>query len=159
MTIGVRRKRSEPADRGETLVELIVTIAVMGLAVVAIVGAIANSIMLSALHRKQTTAGVYVRAYSEAVETKVATAPYVPCAAPGDYASVAPPPPAGFTSSITAVAYWNGSTFVGTLASCPGADQGVQRVSVRVATTDNKVVETLDVIVREPCRPADDPCA
>jgi type II secretory pathway pseudopilin PulG len=154
-----RHGRDDPGDRGETLVELLVTITVMGVTVVAILGSIAVTIMLSATHRKQAAVGTYVRSFAEAVETKVATTTYKPCAQPADYASVAPSLPSGYTSSVTAVTYWNGSSFVGSLASCPGTDQGVQRVTVRVATSDNKVVETLDVIVREPCRPADNPCS
>jgi type II secretory pathway pseudopilin PulG len=153
------RDRGGPADRGETLVELVVTIAVMGLTVVAILGAIANSILLSGMHRKQAAAGAYVRAFAEAVESGVAapTTGYTSCAAPSDYAKFYPATPGpGYASSVT-VTYWNPGTssFSG---SC-GTDSGVQRLALRVATTDNKLSETLVIVVRKPCRPTDAPCS
>lgn len=160
MRTRVPRKRGEPADRGETLVELVVTIAVMGLAVVAIVGAIANSIMLSALHRKQTEAGVYVRAIAERVESHIGapTTGYTNCATwANDYSSFYPVSPApGYTDTGT-VQYWNPAT--STFGSSCGTDYGVQRITLQVSTTDGRVTETLIIVVRKPCRPADDPCS
>src|SRR3954451_5688487 len=113
-------------DRGETLIEMLVTIVIMGITVTAVLGAIATSVALSATHRKQATAGAYLRAEAEAVESAVAASPsaYTPCGGPSAYASlysVAAP----YTASVTAVAYWNGTTF----ASTCGTDSGVQRVS------------------------------
>jgi len=149
-----RRSRGEPDDRGETLVELLVTIVLMGITVVAILGAVANSISLSALHRKQATLGAYVRDFAEAVETQV-DAGYLPCAQASHFTAVAPALPAGYTASAI-VSYWNGTSFV---TPCPGSDQGLQQVKVKISTNGGQLSEQLIVIVREPCRPADDPCA
>ncbi|MDT5023868.1 MAG: hypothetical protein QOE61_294 [Micromonosporaceae bacterium] len=153
-----------PNDRGETLLELLITVVIMGVAVVALVGGIATSIRMSDIHRKQAEAGAYVRAYAEAIENAVAASPtaYFACAGPSKYSAFSPlvgnPT---YTAEITAVRYWNGSLTAGAFAgTCgPGTevpiDTGVQQVSLRV-TAGNTVAETLDVIIRKPCRSATD---
>jgi hypothetical protein len=58
--------------------------------------------------------------------------------------------------TLTGVAVWNRTT--STYATCPAAgDAGVQRVSLRVYTDDDRASETLDIILRKPCRPPADP--
>lgn len=155
------RRAPRPGDAGETLIELLVTIAIMGVAVVTVLGAIGTCVRLADVHRKQARAGAYVRAYGEALENAVAASPtgYTNCATTATYAgvySLAAP----YAASITAVRYWIG----GAWSTTCGTDSGVQRVSLRVATTDGRVAEKLDVIIRRPCRsttdfPADAACA
>ena len=147
-----RRRRGGSDDGGETLVELLFTITIMGLTVVAVVGGIATAILLSVTHRKEATAGAAVHTFAEAVQNKAATG-YVSCATTSTYGGLYTAP-TGFTASVTGVKYWNGTSF----ASTCGTDQGVQQVAIKVATPDNKVSETLLVIVRKPCRPTDSPC-
>jgi type II secretory pathway pseudopilin PulG len=146
-----------PNDRGETLLELLITVMIVGVAVVALVGGIATSIRMSDIHRKQAAAGAYVRAFAEAIETYVTASPtkYTACAGTGTYAPAytALDGDPTYTAKITAVKYWNGSSaFVSTV---PCADTGVQQVSLLV-TADNTVAETLDVIIRKPCRSTTD---
>jgi Tfp pilus assembly protein PilV len=137
-------------DRGETLIELMVAVMIMSTAVIAIVGALALSIRVSDIHRKQATAGAAVRAFAEALETKVAETPTgyhdATCATPANYAGMYAAP-AGYTAEVMAVKFWSGSAFV---ATCP--DIGVQLVSLRVASNDGRASETLDVVLRKPCR-------
>lgn len=157
--------KAEPNDRGETLIELLVTVIILAVAVVALVGGIATSIRMSDIHRKQAQAGVYVRAFGEAIETYVsggAVSNYTACAGTGAYSAAYPAHPDGgsaYVATITDVRYWNGSGF-GT--GCT-TDKGVQEVSLKVSTSDNRVAETLDVIIRKPCRsttdfPSESPC-
>jgi type II secretory pathway pseudopilin PulG len=155
-----RRARRE---RGESLVELLITIVIMSIAVVAVVGALAVSIRISDIHRKQATAGAAVRAFAEALQARVAAGGYVPCADPATaYPLTGPNPvytaPTGYAASYPsdAAAYWSPSAqaFQSTCTS----DSGVQRISLRVESDDHSAAETLDVVLRLPCR-AGDPCS
>lgn len=141
-----------PNDQGETLIELIMAVAIMGIAVVAIVGGIATSILMSDIHRKQATAGAYVRSYAEAVGAYAAV--------PGNFnASTSPSAlqsavgfaaPAGFTATVTPpVRCWTGTTFGTCIAS-----NTVQQVRLNVASTDSRASESLVVVVRKPNPPA-----
>ena len=82
-------------DCGESLLELLVAVVIMGIAVVAIVGGLFSGVLMSDIHRKQTTAGSTLRDYAEAVEAAVAASPstYTACATTATYAS-----PSGFST-------------------------------------------------------------
>jgi Tfp pilus assembly protein PilV len=144
--------RSLRSDRGESLIELLVTIVIMGTAVVALVGGLGVAITMSDIHRKQAKAGAYVRNFAEAIETEVAKSPsgYLPCGNAAAYqAMFASPEPGSFDRAVTAVAYWNGTAFANTCTT----DGGVQRISLRVSSTDGRASEALDLVIRKPCRP------
>jgi type II secretory pathway pseudopilin PulG len=135
-------------ERGETLLELLIAVAIMGIAVVAIVGGIGVGVLMSDVHRKQATAGTSARDFGEAIENQVAGGGYVPCAAPAKYAAPAGyASPTGFTSSVAAVRYWS----AGAWASTCGADSGLQQVTVQVASADGRASERLVVVVRRAC--------
>jgi type II secretory pathway pseudopilin PulG len=140
---------SLPDDRGETLVELLITIVIMGITVVAIVGALMTSIQMSDVHRKQATAGADARSYAEKVDNYVAGSGYTPCAGPSAYSpsTVGFSASSGFTASIASVKYWSGTTWA---PSC-GSDSGLQQVTVQVASADARATETSVVVVRKPC--------
>jgi len=135
-------------DRGETLLELLIAVVIMGIAVVAIVGGLAASTLVSDQHRKAATAGSYARDYAEAVKSM----PYVSCAS----ASAYPVPagfglPAGYAATVQAVRYWSGSAWQ---ASCPGlGDVGLQQVTVQVASSDGRAAEQVTLVLRKPCGP------
>ncbi|MFG2038624.1 prepilin-type N-terminal cleavage/methylation domain-containing protein [Dactylosporangium sp. NPDC048998] len=145
--------KTDPNDRGETLIELLVTVIIVGIAVVALVGGIATSIRMSNIHRQQAQAGAYVRAFGEAIETWVTNSHYTDCAGKDTYkpAYTALDGNPTYIPTIT-VSYWNNSTF----ATVCTSDSGVQKVSLKVSTIDNRVAETLDVIIRKPCRSTTD---
>jgi Tfp pilus assembly protein PilV len=130
-------------DRGESLLELVIAVALLGVALVGIVGGLAISIQMSDTHRKQSTASAYARDYAEAIEN----ATYTECASASTYASAGPVWP-GYTKSVVGVKYWNGSTWLGTCSS-----SGLQQVTVRVASADGRAAETLTLVLRKPCGP------
>lgn len=146
-------------DRGESLTELLVAVAIMGVAVVVLLGALGTSIRISGIHRGQAVAGADVRAFAEAVEGAINRSPsaYAACAAPATYtAATAFTPHPTYVATITAVRYWNETTFVTTCTTA--TDTGVQLVSLEVRNGDGSAVERLHVIVRKPCRPVDAAC-
>ena len=76
-------------DRGETLVELLVAITILGMTVVAAVGGLTTSIMASDRHQKHAMAGVQVRAFAEAIQGYVVhNSGYLECAPASHYADL-----------------------------------------------------------------------
>ena len=141
-------------DRGDTLVELLVSIVIMGIAALAIFGALLTSVKVSDYHRKQASAGADVHNFAEALTTYVA-ASYMQCATTTNYApaTVGYTVPAGtaFTASTTSVGYWVISTRTWDSTGCtPANDSGVERVTIQVASNDLRATESLQVVVRQP---------
>ena len=139
--------RSE--DRGETLIELLVAMAILGVALVAIVGAFGASITMSDVHRKQASAGAAVRNYAELVSNYVAGTGYSSCAAASAYAAgtVGYTAPTGYAASPVSIKYWTGSAWS---ASC-ASDSGLQQLTLSVSSTDTRAVERLVLVLRKPC--------
>jgi type II secretory pathway pseudopilin PulG len=149
----MRRRLTD--DSGETLLELIIAVAIMSIAVVAIVGGLFTSVLLSGAHRKQATAGALARDYAETIENAVAGGGYVACAGADSYPAYSPG--SGFTASVTRVEYWTGSTWS---TNC-SPDTGLERLTLQVASTDGATshgaAEAITVVIRKPCGPGT-PC-
>jgi type II secretory pathway pseudopilin PulG len=150
------RARTGLDDRGETLLELMIAVAIMGIVVVAVVGGIATSILVSDIHRKQATAGAYVRNYAETVVAYVAAgtpaskANFLAGSSP-DYSPATvgfTAPVGGFVASVSSVWCWDDASkkFI---SSCAAAS-AVQQVTLNVASSDSRASETRLVIVRKP---------
>ena len=142
-------------ESGESLLELLIAVAIMGIAVVAIMAGLVTSVLVSDVHRKQATAGTAVRDYAEAIQTSVAADHYVPCADAASYKPDALTPafsaPSGFTPIVVAgsVRYWNGSSWQ---TSCSiASDLGLQQLTVQVTSADNRATERVTVVLRRPC--------
>jgi type II secretory pathway pseudopilin PulG len=152
-------------DRGETLVELLVALVILGTAVVALIGAVATGVRMSDIHRKEATAGSYVRSFGEAVNTAVNATPtgYTACATITTYTGAyTVPDTAGYVADVTTVTYWNGTAFVATCTT----DRGVQKLTLRVRSKnratgqpDGRASETLDIVIRKPCRSGETACS
>ena len=151
------RARPSANDEGETLLELMIAVAIMGIVVVAIVGGIATSIMMSDIHRKQATAGAYVRNYGETVVAYVAAgtpaskANFAGSSSSPDYSPSTvgfTAPAGGFVASVSSVWCWDDGSkkFI---SSCAAAS-AVQQVTLNIASSDSRASETLLVIVRKP---------
>lgn len=144
-------------ERGESLLELVVAIALMGVAIVAVMAGLTTTVVLSDAQRKQATAASVVRNYAEALQEFVASGHYVACAGAGTYVVPGFAPPAGFTARVVAgsVQYWTGALW---LPLCL-PDRGVQKLRISVASTDGRATESLDVVLRRPCGVEDPPCS
>jgi Tfp pilus assembly protein PilV len=142
------RGRPGSPDQGETLIEVIMAVAIMGIAVVAIVGGIATTILMSDVHRKQATSGAYVRNYAEAVETYVAAGHFDASASPNYLpATVGFAAPTGFTAAPPLVQCWNDTTKV--FRTC-AAGNTVQQVTLSISSADSRASESAAVVVRKP---------
>lgn len=136
-------------DDGETLVEIVVAVAIMGLAAVAIMAGLQVSATVSGTDRRQSTAETAVRNFAEQIQATVDGGGY------SDTASYSFSPPSGFAATIvagtaqclTAASAKSGSPV---WAACPQSGN-VQKMQLQVATTDGKVKERLWVFVRRPC--------
>ena len=139
---------------GETLIETLVTVAIMAIAASAVLTGVMATVNTSQLHRAQADTQALLRSWAEAVSAKT----YVNCPTATDASFPAPPTlPAGFTAQVNQVQYWNPSTglFDGDRTRClSSGDSGMQKVRLRIVvptglqpgfTTD------LAVIVRKPC--------
>ncbi len=156
------RRSSHVRDaRGETLIELLVAMSILGVAVVALVGGIGTSIVVTDAHRKQATAEAVIHTFAESIESSVAAIPtaYASCPSLSTYTTPAGfAVPAGFTAAVTAVTYWNGAPAGSFVTTC-SSDVGIQKLTLSVASTDLRATETLNIVIRKPCRAADLACS
>ncbi|TDU91677.1 prepilin-type N-terminal cleavage/methylation domain-containing protein [Kribbella voronezhensis] len=145
-------------ERGETLVEMLLAVAIMGIAAVALMAGLTTSVLMSDIHRKQATAGTAVRDYAEALQKYVADGHYVDnCLSTTSYGldSLADTP--GFHHLLVAgsMRYWSGTDWQPTCTT----DTGLQKLTIRVYTDDDRASEQLVVVLRKPCRLGDDLCS
>lgn len=148
--LGERRR----GDGGETLIELLVAIVILGIAGVAVMAGLEMSVRSSDLGRKQANGGSYVRSLAEAIQNSVtATNGYQACAAANTYLTSSVKTqaglPASYTAAQSAAKSWNGTSW-GTCSS----DNGSQQLTVTVTspgTAPHRAVETLTFILRRPC--------
>lgn len=137
-------------DRGETLLELLISITILGTCVVAFGSSIALAVATSDQHRKQADAGALVRNYAERIDSYIAanSAHYVGCAPANAYppATVGLTLPTGYTATQSAglTIGVNGAT-----ATCT-TDNGTQQFTLTVAATDGRASEQLVMVVRHP---------
>jgi type II secretory pathway pseudopilin PulG len=143
-------------DGGETLVELIVAVAILGIAAVAILAGMQLSVKASDIHRKEATGGAHVRSFAEAVQDYVDTGYSLCGTAKSDYQAAATLPD-GYTASVESVLSWTGTGW----GDCDDGS-GTQRLDLKVTSPGNasrRSEETLTVILREPCSaPGPNPC-
>ena len=164
----IRRSSSRRGDRlllgapasarsevGETLIELMVTILVMGTAVVAVLGAILTMVRTSDTHRRSVRAGNEATTIAE----KIDSAPYLSCTTNPNYY-----PPTGYVSpSNTMIVSVNRKDLASRTATtpvfpgagntaCAGPDQGAQQITVKVkfGTGAQSIEESVVLVKRKP---------
>ena len=141
-------------DRGETLIEVVLAVAILGITVVAIMGGMVTTILGSDIHRKQSVATTVLTGSAEVLKEPATT--FEPCADktwPGYLAAVAAVDrPAGWPAPvITELTYWDGTAFQITCYDKPafGRLLRLQQITLRVSSPDGRSVETLDVVKRD----------
>jgi Tfp pilus assembly protein PilV len=141
---------------GETLLEIIITIMIMGLAIPAVVGAVLAAVGSSSQDRRQVQAQQLLTSWSETIAKANSDSTYTAgnCQPPSFYqtGSFAPAtaPPAGFHVAVMSVRYWTAGTFGAACASDEGVRQLRLQVSVDAGLYPSFTMDR-DVIVRRPC--------
>lgn len=111
--------RQPQDDFGETLVEVLMTVAIIGIALGALIGALTVSLSSSVEHRSLANIDTVLRSYAETIkyDVQLQSSPwYVDCAGVTSSAYngrgvTAPPGPTGWTQPyIVGIQYLNGST-------------------------------------------------
>ena len=152
--------RRATEEAGESLVELLVAVVILGIAITALITGIGVGITSSSLHRHQADGNTALLAASESIKANA----HVTCAGTSDYSPTIVPPPTGWTPTVQSVAYWDGTytaagdmNWASTKAQCltlsggtPGYSEfggQVQLQKVTVSVTNGKdVTLTIDVL-------------
>lgn len=138
-------KPRERGDAGETLIEILMTVVILGTTVLAIVAALWTAISASAFHRQQTDADVAAKAYAEALRLTVSQMSQDDwCTAHSTYVpSPLPAYPTDWTGSVTA-----------SFGSCPNkgpisanVNSPQYRTATVTATTSGGVVATQTIVL------------
>lgn len=141
-------------EHGVTLIELMVTVMIVGIAFATILVALQGMYTANDENRKLSVAETWVRRYADAI----GNASYVSCASTSSYsAALTPALPAQYSATISSVEYWNGdaspATFGSLQSACQsGGDKGAQRITVRVTgqLTSGTVTKTAVFVKRNP---------
>ena len=134
-------------DSGEMLIELLVSVMLLGLVGAAMVGSLLVLTASSVYYEDEVSVQNTLFNWSETV-TRM---PYVACVTAGGIPA-APDIPEGYSTTVVSIGYWDGSDFVG---SCtPGTDLGLQRVTLQVGAPlagYPAFTKDLDTVIRKRC--------
>lgn len=125
-------------DRGESLIEVVITIVIISVAVAALIASLASASRSSLSHRRAQDTDVVVRDYAEAVKLSTSA-----CSAGAPY-SLSYTPPSGYTLTGSA----DDGLFDGQSGTCP-AVATVQIVTLSVEANGNAPA-TIQLAVRTP---------
>ena len=147
--MSARASADEPSDLGETLLEVVIAVAIVAIAGVALIGGVLTSITSSSEHRTLTLNDVYLKSYADAASQQIQRASnplYSSCAS--SYGVTKPADiPTSWTVGITSIQYWTGSVWSG---SCPGGNPP-QLITV-AASSPTQATTTMSFAVRDPAR-------
>ena len=129
-----------PRDAGETLIEILLSIAIMGLGLVALLSAMGTAVATSGLHARQAGEVQGIQSFVQAVQDS----PYV-TSCPTIYSPAGYTDPFGYTLSASVTGYASGVAFSPT---CITPDQGVQQVRVKIHQNDGRVGDESFVIYK-----------
>ena len=135
-----QRHRGRRDQRGVTLVEILVTVTIIGIGFGAVLGAIAVFHRSTATQRRTATNDSVVRTYAEQLQATT----YSNCASSYNSVSV----PSGYTRTVV-VSYWSGDAAGTYSSSCSGGDKGAQRLKVTLTASAGRA-DTIYVVKRKP---------
>lgn len=136
-------------EAGDTLIEILVTLVIISLCVVAFLVAFTTSITASAKHRTFVSLDTALRTVSENAQSQIelqVNPLFVSCATPLSYQTINFGTPSGYTTQITSVSYWNGSSFAST---CTTGSTAPQLVDISV-TNSLGLSSSVSIVVDDP---------
>jgi type II secretory pathway pseudopilin PulG len=135
-------------EAGETLAELVVAIAIIGLAVVVLVGGLAEGILASDVHRRHATADTVARDVAEAVKDRNIIWQSNGVYPSSTWSSLVP---SGYSVTVTGLC-WSSYTTPATFSSCtsaPGnANLGLQQLTITATAPGSRARDTVVVLKR-----------
>jgi hypothetical protein len=152
------------AESGESLIELMITVAIMGFAMVTILAGIWTTLRVADLNSKTSSSDVVLRDFAETLKQPdpTDTFKYVPCTVPGGqvtYDLTQFHPAAAYDQydvAITKIRYlsgYNASNEPTWANACPATDLGLQELTLTATGPDNnpdaKSTETVTVVKRD----------
>jgi prepilin-type N-terminal cleavage/methylation domain-containing protein len=138
--------RTRRDDAGVTLIEVVVAIALLGLAAVAVLGAFATLSVTSTRHRDLADVQSVLASAAEMVTAPSTTR--VACASPSNYqtaarAAVLPASWSPNTVLVTAVQYWDGTNFGSACYDSKGFR--LQKITISVTSMNGRAAQSVDV--------------
>lgn len=128
------------SEVGETLVELLIAIVLLGIAGTAVITTITMGVKAASINTATSVDQNVLRNWAE----QIAAMPYVDCAVPASYPNVlGVPSGSGATATLIDVEYWNGSTFTGACST----DQGMQQITLEVETPTASVQPKVENLI------------
>jgi type II secretory pathway pseudopilin PulG len=152
-------RRVRRSQSGELLVETMITVAIIGIAFVAVFAAVFTSLRIADYAGKASKATTVVRAFAESMKKPDGTSTYVPCTTTGGAVTYpAWPVPSeypNYTATITQIRYLTGYSAGAPVWSntCPAADLGLQELTLKVTGPINdpavRATETVTITKRD----------
>jgi type II secretory pathway pseudopilin PulG len=153
------------AESGETLVELMITVAILGVSMVAILGALWTTLRVADFNSKTSSGDTVLRTFAETMKQGAPTDTYhyVPCTVAGaavTYPAYAPLAPYNrYDATVIQIEYLTGydannqPTFT-TDGRCPAAtDLGLQQITLKVVGPNNdatvKTTQSMTIVKRD----------
>lgn len=146
---------SRSHERGDTLIEILVSITIIGIVVAALFNGLIETTMGSVTHRSLVNLDNLAQSYLETAEYDIQQAGHFQtCPSADTYTNeltslgwAIPSPYANYTVSVTRVEYW--TTAKGWVSTCPADTTGVQQIVVTALAPDHSSAQ-LAGVVRDP---------
>lgn len=133
----MNRRHTDTSDRGDTLVEVLIALVVMGITSAALLGGFATAISAAGEHQKLASLSSALTSYQDELRASILSPTshaFVACATPSSYSSLTSATPSGITGTITSVTYWSGTAWTSTCTSTSPPEPELITVTLTGAT-------------------------